>query len=188
MTLIRSSDGLPTQAETLKLFDDFFALHQSWPAFTFLHQGSLKEAILKGSAPTPVVLVMCAIALRLRTKSDMEARRSDSWVQTVRTRAMCPDPSDGFSSIRLATVLLLRAYEEVTGNVAGAWLLTGLAARMASGMRLYTEEGVRHLESGFHESQRERCGGASCGLVSFRTAPCARAIPCSPCAIAQACS
>lgn len=88
--------------------------------------------MLNGPTPRPLLLVICATALRVQ---DPRSNLPDRWADEARELAV-RDVFRAMSTTTLQTLLLLQRYEWHRGSHVSAWFVAGLAIRLATALQL----------------------------------------------------
>lgn len=131
-----SHPGLPGRKDLRSLIDAYFVGPHFYCFYTFLHQPTLMQIFEADTIPSCLLLIIAATSLHF-----LEPRNPlpDTWADECRTQLIGKEIFSPPSTTTLQALLLLQRYEWHRASHISAWLLSGLAIRLAHGLQLNIE-------------------------------------------------
>lgn len=126
-----SADTLATTDRMSNLITIFFERIFPLPSYSFLHPATVKKRFQEGVLDEALKLTICAI-----TKLYIWGRSSSSDTWADESQELLLQNISRPSVLHLQALLLLVRYRAGAGDFSSAFLLAGLAARSAVGLRL----------------------------------------------------
>lgn len=129
------SSGLETDEQTVAdLVDRYFRYLHALPAYGFLHQSTVSQRCRENTIHPALKAALCAITA-LFVGSHADSR--DAWA--CASERLIFDGIDRPSIFHLQALLLVIRYRAESGHFSRAFMLAGLAGRLAAALRLNYE-------------------------------------------------
>ncbi|KAI0482845.1 hypothetical protein GGR56DRAFT_621837 [Xylariaceae sp. FL0804] len=136
--------GLPTIDQTLSLLRGFFRHIYPLVTYSFLHEPSVTQRCLQGTLEEALAYTICSIAAMRLRQGDFSPQVTDQWVERAEARIW--EQIEHPTIFRLQALVLAIHYRMLTGRFQRAFMLSSLAARSASALRLnYEREDLSFL-------------------------------------------
>ncbi|KAJ5753952.1 uncharacterized protein N7511_008105 [Penicillium nucicola] len=154
--------------------NDYFRQIYPLPSYSFLHEPTIQEQSQNNSLDESLGLAMVAITKLLLSRKGQPLNESPSMLE--KAEKIILDHLERPSTIKLQALILITHYHIQTGRFSRAYMLTGLAARAATALRLNYER----LELSFIAQETRRRvlwaltaidGQFSVGLPEYETIP-----------------
>ncbi|KAI5928357.1 hypothetical protein F4810DRAFT_174 [Camillea tinctor] len=132
-----STTGVPPAMELLSLVQLFFEQIYPLISYSFLHEASVTEQCANGSLDPLLAYGICSVTSMRRNIYNYYPYQTDRWIQQVENEIW---QSIEYPTIaRLQTLVLVIQYRVWTGRFQRAFMLSSIAARSASALRLNYE-------------------------------------------------
>jgi hypothetical protein len=166
--------SLISREELLQRVGDFFKRIYPVPSYAFLHEPTIREQSQNNTLDQSLALTIVAIAKILLSPKRQPLNESVSLIKKAETILL--DHLERPSTVKLQALILIIHYYIQTGHFSRAYMLTGLAARAATALRLNYE---RPELSFIAQETRRRVlwaltaidGQFSVGLPEYETIP-----------------
>lgn len=126
---------LPDRSELKRLLNVYFDGPHNFYFYTFIHRPTFQQKLDRGAIPDYLLLIVIATGLHFLDPKD---NRADLWADKSRSLIMI-DIFSPPSTTTLQGLLLLQRYEWHRASHMNAWVLSGLAIRIAQGLQLNLE-------------------------------------------------
>ncbi|KAJ5306067.1 hypothetical protein N7508_005082 [Penicillium antarcticum] len=166
--------SIVSHKELLQSVHDYFEWIYPLPSYSFLHEPTIREQSHNNTLDQSLALVLVAITNLLLSEKGQPLNESPSLLKKAETIIL--DDLERPSTIKLQALILITHYHIQTGRFSRAYMLTGLAARAATALRLNYER--PELSFIAQESRRRVLwaltaidGQFSVGLPEYETIP-----------------
>ncbi|OQD81984.1 hypothetical protein PENANT_c024G06968 [Penicillium antarcticum] len=129
--------SIVSHKELLQSVHDYFEWIYPLPSYSFLHEPTIREQSHNNTLDQSLALVLVAITNLLLSEKGQPLNESPSLLKKAETIIL--DDLERPSTIKLQALILITHYHIQTGRFSRAYMLTGLAARAATALRLNYE-------------------------------------------------
>jgi hypothetical protein len=133
-TGLQDADAKPSEELVDELVNQYFSRLHALPAYSFLHEETVKRRARERTISNALKHSLCAITALVLGRHEAER---DRWARESERHIL--DQLDEPSIFHLQALLLIIRYRAETGKSRRAFMLAGLAARSAVALRLNYE-------------------------------------------------
>ncbi|KAJ5212495.1 uncharacterized protein N7498_004141 [Penicillium cinerascens] len=127
--------GVPSRTELRQLLSLYFDGPHYFCFYTFLHRPTVEQMFDNSTVLSPLLLIVIATSLHFVQPDNP---LPDHWADECR-RLVMADIFSPPSTTTLQTLLLLQRYDWHRADHISAWFISGLAVRLAHGLKLHRE-------------------------------------------------